>query len=225
MTLAERLLHLRFRIDQAVHQAGRSAGSAQLVAVSKTHPPGAIQQAMALGQLHFGESYAQELRDKAPVLPPELRWHFIGRIQRNKIKYIAPHAYRVHGLTHVDQAIALAKRAPGPLKVLLNIKLGGESSKVGTPPAQLSELADAVSAVDGVELVGLMCIPPFTEDPADSAPYFAELAELQAQQCSRGHAMTELSMGMSRDFPHAIAHGATWVRVGTAIFGPRESRT
>ena len=224
MTIAERLDHLRFHLDEAVHQAGRPAGSAQLIAVSKTHPPGAIQQAVALGQLHFGESYAQELRDKAPALPPELRWHFIGRIQRNKIKYIAPHAYRVHGLTHVDQATALAKRAPGPLKVLLNIKLSEESSKVGAPASQLSQLADSVAAVDGIQLVGLMCIPPFTEDPAESAPYFAQLAELQAQQCARGHSLTELSMGMSRDFPYAIAQGATWVRVGTAIFGPRQPR-
>ncbi|MCB9677516.1 MAG: YggS family pyridoxal phosphate-dependent enzyme [Alphaproteobacteria bacterium] len=221
-TVANALEDVRRRLCAALVEAGRSPDAAELVAVSKTHPAQRIREAVACGQTHFGESYAQELRDKAPELADlGVRWHFIGRIQKNKAKYIAPLAFRVHGVTHVEQAEALAQRAPGPLKVLLNVDVGGEESKVGIDPAELPALADAVARVAGIELVGLMCIPPYTEDPAESGPYFEQLAHLAARENARGHALTELSMGMTHDFPWAVRHGATWVRVGTAIFGPR----
>ncbi|MEZ4318233.1 MAG: YggS family pyridoxal phosphate-dependent enzyme [Myxococcota bacterium] len=221
MSVAERLDTVRRQLAAALAESGRSSDAARLIAVSKTHPAALLEEALALGQHDFGESYAQELRDKVPLLPDHVRWHFIGRIQRNKVKYIAPHAYRVHGVTHVDQAVALASKAPRTLRVLLNVDLAREDSKVGAPPESVSGLADEVAKVEGIELVGLMCIPPYTEDPADSAPWFEQLAHLAAEQCARGHALTELSMGMTRDFPWAVQHGATWVRVGTAIFGER----
>lgn len=196
---------------------------AELVAVSKTHPADAIQQAYTAGQRDFGESYGQELRDKAPVLPDDIRWHFIGRLQKNKLKYVAPHAFRVHGITHVEQAEGLARRRPG-IAGMINVDLGDEASKVGVPAHQALALAEAVNAVDGFALVGLMCIPPFTEDPADAGPYFQQLADLAARGRARGLPLDELSMGMSRDWHHALAHAGDcrlWVRVGTAIFGPR----
>ncbi len=211
MSIARRLAAIRATIPDHVG----------LIAVSKTHPPSAIQEAFDAGQRDFGESYAQELRDKAPALDPAIRWHFIGRLQRNKLKYIAPRAYRVHGITHVDQAIGLVRRAPGPVHGLVNVNLGGEASKAGLAPSELPQLLDALDKIEGFVLCGLMCIPPFTEDPADSAPYFAELATIAAAQRARGHTLPELSMGMSRDYRWAIEHGARWIRVGTAIFGPR----
>lgn len=211
--IAEKLTQLRQALD----------GRAELVAVSKTHPADAIQQAYDAGQRDFGESYAQELRDKAPVLPDDIRWHFIGRLQKNKLKYVAPHAYRVHGLTDLEQAQGLAKRRPG-IAGMINVNVGSEESKVGVPVADALELARSIDAVEGFELVGLMCIPPYTEDPAGAEPFFAQLAELAARGRDEGLALHELSMGMSHDWEHALPHaqGARlWVRVGTAIFGPR----
>lgn len=211
--IAEKLAALRQALDDR----------AELVAVSKTHPTDAIQAAYDAGQRDFGESYAQELRDKAPVLPSDIRWHFIGRLQKNKLKYVAPHAYRVHGLTDVAQAQGLAKRRPG-IAGMINVNVGGEESKVGVPAAQALELARAIDTVEGFELVGLMCIPPYTEDPAGAEPFFAQLAELAAQGRAERLALNELSMGMSHDWEHALPYAdgtRLWVRVGTAIFGPR----
>lgn len=199
-------------------------GDAELIAVSKTHSAERIQEAYDAGQRHFGESYAQELRDKAPVLPADIRWHFIGRLQRNKLKYIAPHAYRVHGLTHVDQAVGLVKRAPGTVHGLVNVNLGEEESKVGVAPAAVPALLDALAATEGFELMGLMCIPPFGGTPEASERWFIALVELAERERARGHALPELSMGMSADYPLALAHGARWIRVGTALFGPRQPR-
>jgi hypothetical protein len=212
MTLADRL--------HAV--ASDIPASTDLIAVSKTHPAARIQEAYDAGQRHFGESYAQELRDKAPELPDDIHWHFIGRLQRNKLKYIAPHAFRVHGITHVDQATGLVRRAPGTVHGLVNVDLGDEASKAGVPMGDVPALLDALAAVEGFALMGLMCIPPYTEDPADAVPWFEQLVALAEAERARGHALPELSMGMSRDYPYAIALGARWVRVGTAIFGPRE---
>lgn len=199
--------------------------SASLVAVSKVQPATAIQEAYDAGHRDFGESYAQELRDKADALPADIRWHFIGRLQRNKLKYIAPRAFRVHGLTHIDQALGLLKRAPDGIDGLVNVNLGGEASKAGLPVDEVPALLDALAGLEGFRTRGLMCIPPFTDDPRDAAPFFAELADLASRQRARGHALPELSMGMTRDYPYALEHGARWIRVGTAIFGPRPVRT
>lgn len=221
MTIAERLVAVRAELDAAATACGRDPATVRLVAVSKTHPAERVAEALEAGQLDFGESYAQELRDKAAALGPSPRWHFIGRIQRNKVKWIAPVAHRVHGVVHVEQAEALAARAPVPPVVLLNVNVGGEASKDGVSPEDALGLAEAVHRLPGVVLAGLMCVPPFTEDPEDSGPAFAALAALAAEGRARGLPLTELSMGMSHDAPIAVRHGATWVRVGTSIFGPR----
>lgn len=160
MSIAERLRTVRDELPTDIH----------LVAVSKTHPVEAIREAYDAGHRDFGESYAQELRDKAPVLPDDIRWHFIGRLQTNKLKYVAPHAFRVHGLTKRAQAEGLVKRAPGMVRGLVNVNLGGEDSKTGVPIGDVPDLLDALDEVEGFELMGLMCIPPSRRTPPTRSP-------------------------------------------------------
>ena len=223
MDLADRYNAVLERVDIACREAGRRRDSVSLIAVSKTHPPQRIRDVMARGQLHFGESYAQELRDKGAQIEG-LHWHFIGRVQTNKAKYIAPVAYRVHALESIRQAEALTSRAPGTLHALMSVNVGREDSKGGVLPEDVLTRAKALSRVEGLKLCGLMTLPPAAEDPEDTAPYFAELAHLATEARREGMDLTELSMGMSHDFHVAIRHGATWVRVGTALFGPRVAR-
>jgi pyridoxal phosphate enzyme (YggS family) len=219
--IAERLATVRAGIDRACVAAGRDPSEVKLVAVTKTFGADAIRQAQAAGQVDFGESYAQELRDKARELQG-VRWHFIGRLQTNKAKYVAPVAYRIHALEDVHQAEALLQRAPGPLKALVSVNTGGEATKGGVAPADVLDRCDALHRLDGLEIVGLMTLPPYTEDPEGAAPFFEEVADLAARGRARGLPLTELSMGMSHDYEVAVRHGATWVRVGTAIFGERD---
>lgn len=207
MSISERLEAIRSQLGD----------TAKLIAVSKTHPVERIQEAYDAGQRDFGESYAQELRDKAPLLPSDIRWHFLGALQRNKIKYVAPHAFRVHGITTIEQARGLAERTPG-IGGLINVNLGAEASKTGISRDQVLELASELIQVPGFELKGLMCIPPADEEPG---PHFASLAELAAAGRAQGLPLQELSMGMSSDWQTAVRHGAHWIRVGTAIFGVR----
>jgi pyridoxal phosphate enzyme (YggS family) len=217
--IAEDLLAVRARVEAAARAAGRDPATVGLIAVSKTVPLDRVAEAWSAGHRDFGENYAQELRDKSAALDPGIRWHFIGRFQRNKAKYLV-RAHRVHALESLAQAEALAERgAPPP--VLVAVNLAGEASKGGVPPAGLGALLDALAAGPG-GAVGLMCIPPAVEDPAAAAPFFAELRALAAHHRARGHTgLVELSMGMSHDFEVAIREGATWVRIGTAIFGAR----
>jgi pyridoxal phosphate enzyme (YggS family) len=217
MSLRERLAAIQQRIDRACLAHGRDRDEVRLIAVSKTFPREAIEELAEAGHRHFGESYAQELRDKAPLLP-DVHWHFIGRIQSNKARYIAPHAYRVHAVGALRHVEALAAKAKTPPSLLLSVNLGKESQKTGASPADTLALARQIADREDVHLRGLMCIPP--RDVA-AEPFFASLAELAARGRAEGLPLHELSMGMSADFEAAIAHGATWVRVGSAIFGPR----
>jgi len=218
--IARRLAEVRAAIDAACEEAGRPTGSVQLVAVSKTFPVEAVREAQRAGQVHFGESYAQELRDKARELPG-VAWHFIGRLQTNKARYVAPVAHRVHALETVEQAEALSRRLDRPLRCLVSVNVGGEETKGGVAPPRALDRCAELSRVPNIEIVGLTCLPPWREDPEDVAPFFEELASLATDGRARGLPLHELSMGMSHDFRVAIRHGATWVRVGTAIFGER----
>jgi pyridoxal phosphate enzyme (YggS family) len=208
VSVAENLA--RLRADVPAHVT--------LVAVSKKQPPEAIREAYAAGQRHFGENYAQEWRAKADALAdlPELVWHFIGALQTNKAKYLAGRVGFVHTVDREELARELAKRwaARGEvLRVFLEVNVAGEGSKSGCRPEDAPALAAAVRALPALALEGLMCIPPAGEDPR---PHFRRLRALRDALGVR-----ELSMGMSGDFREAIAEGATFVRVGTAVFGAR----
>jgi hypothetical protein len=192
-----------------------------LVAISKTHPPEAIREAYAAGQRDFGENYAQEWREKADALADlaDLRWHFVGGLQTNKAKYLAGRVAYVHTLDREELARELSRRLASrgaSVRAFLEVNVAGEAAKAGCAPADGQRLADAVRALPGIELVGLMCIPPAEGDPR---PHFRTLRELRDRLGLR-----ELSMGMSGDVDAAIEEGATFVRIGTAIFGARPPR-
>lgn len=199
--------------------------TATLIAVSKTRPAADVREALAAGQLDFGENYAQELRDKAEEVGAGPRWHFIGSLQRNKVKYVVGRASLVHDVDSLALAEEIGKRSGEvPTGILIGVNFG-EEQKSGIPAGQVLEFARQLVGVSGVSLRGLMAIPPPAEDPEAAAPYFAELAALAAKGRADGLPLHELSMGMSHDWRVAIRHGATLVRVGSAIFGARPPKT
>jgi len=206
------------RVRAAESRAGRAPGSVEVVAVSKLQPPEAIRAAHAAGARAFGENYAQELRDKAAALAdlPGLRWHAIGPLQTNKARYVARSAHVFHALDRIEVAQELSRRRTGtPLAVYVEVNVSGEATKTGVDPAALGALLQAVRPLPGLELVGLMTMPPLA--PAEEVrPLFRALAAL-----GREHGLAGLSMGSTHDFEAAIEEGATVVRVGTAIFGER----
>ena len=225
MTFSQRLEAVQANIRRICQQLNRDPAEVRLIAVSKRHSSAAISEAYAAGQIDFGENFAQELRDKSAEIQPNIRWHFIGRIQKNKAKYIAPAATRVHCLESVEQATALARRSPGTLQCLIGVNIGREEQKSGVLPEELNERIAQIARVEKIKLTGLMCLPPQVDDPEDTAPYFQEMQSLLDDLCRNGHPMNELSMGMSSDYHVALRYGATWVRVGSAIFGPRPPKT
>jgi pyridoxal phosphate enzyme (YggS family) len=225
MSIATALESVRARVEFAAKAAGRDPSSVELVAVSKTKTAEAIREAYAAGQRAFGESYAQELDDKAKALADleDLEWHFIGHLQSNKAKYVARVAHLVHAVHSRDLAAELGKRAAGagraPLPVLVEVKLSEEATKHGVSPGDLGALLDAIERDERLRLRGLMTMPP--PDDLDAARrVFEELAALRARHGGPSR-LPELSMGMTQDFETAIACGSTIVRVGTAIFGER----
>jgi pyridoxal phosphate enzyme (YggS family) len=219
--IATALARVRADIDDAARAAGRDPTTVRLVAVSKTKPVEDLRAAFAAGQRAFGENYAQELRDKADALGAAYDWHFIGALQRNKVKYVVGRASLVHDVDSLALAEEISKRSQSlgrRTSVLLGVNIGEEPQKSGILPADVLALARTVADLPGVDLRGLMCIPPAD---ADAEPYFSRMAELAAHGRAQGLPLQELSLGMSHDFRDAIAHGATLVRVGTAIFGAR----
>jgi len=221
-----RLAAVRARFDAAVQAAGRDPASVRLLAASKTRTPDAVRVAIAEGQRLFGENRAQELRDKGTALDGEpIEWHFIGALQKNKVKYVVGRATLIHSVDSLALAEAIdgrvARQGLPPVDVLVQVNVGREPSKSGATPEDTLALARAIDALGHVNVVGLMTIPPAVDDPRDAAPFFDEMVALAAAGRDAGLALRELSMGMSHDMEVAIAHGATIVRVGTAIFGPR----
>ena len=217
--LAENFAAIEARIVAACSRAGRPRTDVVLVAVSKLHPPEAIRAAYALGQRDFGENYAQELRDKHAALADldGLRWHAIGPLQPKNAKYVARAAHTFHALERLDTAQELSKRRTGePLRCLLEVNVGTEATKAGLTPKAAGQFATGLAALPNLTVVGLTCLPPFSEDPQASRPHFAALRAL-----AQGLRLEALSMGTTQDFEVAIEEGATLVRVGTAIFGAR----
>jgi hypothetical protein len=223
--VAENLERVRSQIEEAARKGGRSMDDITLVAISKTHEAEKVRAAFDAGQDLFGESKVQEARAKIPLLPSAARWHFVGRLQRNKIR----HALPLFELFHSVDSLALARdinriadeEGLRP-RVLLEVNVAGEGSKIGFAPETLRAEIEALLELPRVTIEGLMTIPPFAPEAEDSRKYFVALRELRDQLTSEFRlSLPHLSMGMTGDFSVAIEEGATFVRVGTAIFGKR----
>lgn len=227
VNLPETVAQVRARVQAAAQAAGRSPEAITLLAVSKGHPAQVLRSAAALGLKDFGESYLQEALPKMQALADlDLTWHFIGHVQSNKTRPVAQHFAWVHGVDRLKIATRLSQQRPyhaPPLNVCLEVNLGAEPGKGGVGPAELPQLADAVAQLPRLALRGLMCLPPQGSDPR---AWFAQLARLRGEQAMRQgprlpSPFDTLSMGMSGDFEAAIQEGATIVRIGTLLFGPR----
>jgi hypothetical protein len=226
--LAENIAKLRERIAAACARAGRKPEEVRLIAISKTFPPERIREAYEAGLRDFGENRVQEAAAKRPALSDlTITWHLVGHLQSNKAKPARELFHWIHSVDSLRLAEKLDKVAQSrgeKLPVLLEVNLGGEAAKTGAESSAVGELAEELSRLETLELRGLMVIPPFLEEPEMGRPYFRRLRELAKEVAARdlpNVSMQELSMGMSHDFEVAIEEGATMVRIGTAIFGPR----
>jgi PLP dependent protein len=229
MSIAQNLAAVRERLRRACERADRQEEEVTLICVSKKMPPEAIRAAYAAGARDFGENYAQELRDKATALHDlsELRWHFIGPLQRNKVKYVVGRAHLIHSVSALEIVEEIDQRAAAlGLKqdLLIQLNLAGEKTKSGISEEELPGWWVHLAACPCCRCVGLMTMPPFFEEPERARPLFARLRETLTAQTNAApdhQAFDQLSMGMSGDFEVAIEEGATLVRIGTAIFGSR----
>ena len=225
MGLAENLELIEKCIHAACERAGRPRDAVQLLAVSKTHPPETIREAVRLGLIFFGENKVQEAKAKLPNCPGKARWHFIGHLQSNKCRDAVELFEMIQGVDSLAIAQELNKRAEQASKtmpILLELNVAGEGSKFGYKPEQMLTELKAINALPRLEIHGLMAIPPFTPVPEKARPYFQKLRELKQQaEAVLGAPLPHLSMGMSGDFEVAIEEGSTLVRIGTALFGER----
>ncbi|PVY76971.1 hypothetical protein C8D92_104203 [Tamilnaduibacter salinus] len=228
-SIADNLGTVTRRIQKATQAAGRPDGAVSLLAVSKTHPPSAIRDAATAGQRRFGENYLQEALEKMEALSDlsDLEWHFIGPIQSNKTRDIAARFDWVHSVDRLKIARRLSDQRPAgmaPLRICLQVNIDREASKSGADPDEVPALARAIAALENLELAGLMAIPDPNQAESSLRASFRRLAGLLAtlqEQTTDGPIPQTLSMGMSGDLEIAIAEGATLVRVGSALFGPR----
>ncbi|HEV7716767.1 MAG TPA: YggS family pyridoxal phosphate-dependent enzyme [Steroidobacteraceae bacterium] len=223
--LPEKIRAVRDRIGSATARCGRDVDSVTLLAVGKAHPAETLAAAAACGLRHFGESYVKEALPKIETLRElALTWHFVGQLQANKTRPVAEHFDWAHGVDRLRIAERLSEQRPfhaAPLNVCLQVNLAGEGTKGGVAPADLPALATAVAALPRLSLRGLMCIPPPEDDETRQRQWFAETARLLRSLSVPGAPLDTLSMGMSADLEAAIEEGATIVRIGTALFGPR----
>jgi pyridoxal phosphate enzyme (YggS family) len=227
-SISGNLERVREHIAHAAAKAGRAPEEVELVAITKTHPAARVREAIEAGQTLFGESRVQEARAKIPELPSSLRWHFVGHLQKNKIRHALPLFEMFHSVDSLGLAQEMNRIANEEgmhPRVLLEVNVAGEGSKFGFSPDKLREQMEELLALPRLSLLGLMTIPPLAEKPEASRKYFAQLRELRDRlQTEFRVDFGQLSMGMTQDFPIAIEEGATLVRVGTAIFGQRSKR-
>lgn len=224
-TFQDRLLRIQERMAAACARAGRRSDEVQLVAVSKTYGPERVREVAACGLRIFGENKVQEAEAKVPECPGSLSWHLIGHLQSNKVARAVALFDQIHSvdslrlLQKLDGAAAVeGKRIP----LLLEVNVSGESSKFGLRPESVPEVLERVGELESSQVVGVMTMPPLTPDVERARQYFRKLRELRDGWSSRfALPLAELSMGMSHDFEIAIEEGATWIRVGTALFGER----
>jgi pyridoxal phosphate enzyme (YggS family) len=229
-TMRERLESVEERLTAAAERSGRSRDDIELVAVSKTHPVSAIQTLYEAGVHSFGASYVQEWEDKFEALPDDVRWHFVGHLQSNKAKYVADDVAMVHSVDRRSVMKQLHRRSSGDVDVLIQVNVAEDDDKSGVAPDGLEDLLGTTLEYPSLRLRGLMTLPPYEDDPEDNRPRFEQLRHLfdEARQwiASSGERdasiFEHLSMGMTHDFDVAVEEGATIVRLGTALFGPRD---
>ncbi len=226
--LKDNLRKVEETIAESCRKAGRDPKEVTLVAVSKTKPMEAIRELYDAGHRDFGENYVQELREKAEALPEDIRWHMIGHLQRNKVKYIAGYVYMIHSVDSLALAETINKEAAKHgrvIPILIEVNVAGEDTKFGVSPDEAADLAEKIRQLPNVSVQGFMTSAPLVDDPEEDRVYFRKLAHLSVDSSLKNNdnsKVSVLSMGMSNDYPVAIEEGATIVRVGTSIFGHRD---
>ena len=223
--IAENLERVREQIARAAAKGNRNAGDVELVAISKTHDAAKVREAIEAGQTLFGESRVQEARVKIPELPSNLRWHFVGHLQKNKIRHALPLFELIHSVDSLalgQDINRIAEEDGLHPRVLLEVNVAGEGSKFGFQPDKLRAEMESLLALPRLSILGLMTIPPIADEAEASREYFVQLREVRDRLQTEFHVdLARLSMGMTQDFAVAVEEGATLVRVGTAIFGER----
>lgn len=227
-SIAENLERVREQIANAAANSGRSANDIELVAISKTHPAEKVREAVEVGQTLFGENRVQEARAKIPELSSNIRWHFVGHLQKNKVRQALPLFEMIHSVDSLALAQDINRIAEEEglyPRVLLEVNVAGEGSKFGFAPDDLRQQMETLLGLSRLSIEGLMCIPPLAVESEDSRKFFMQVRELRdSLEKEFNMKLPQLSMGMTQDFPIGIAEGATLVRVGTAIFGERKAR-
>ena len=227
MTISENLTEVQNRIDDSLRRAGRPPQAATLIAVSKTKPVSMILEAYRAGIRDFGENKVQELTEKREQLPSDIRWHMIGHLQRNKVKYLIGNVALIHGVDSLRLAEEISRESVKKsveTDILIEVNAAGEESKFGAAPEETLALVEAISRLPAVHIKGLMTIAPYTENPEENRKYFRALKQLSVDITRKNVdnvSMSVLSMGMTNDYEVAVEEGATYVRVGTGIFGLR----
>ena len=225
LTIRDNLLKVRERIERAAQKAGRDPKGIRLVAVSKTVEVARIKEAIEAGVSILGENYVQEAQKKIEDIGKPVSWHFIGHLQSNKAKYAVRLFDMVHSVDSISLVEELNRRAEQEgrvIQIMVEVNLSREATKFGTDEERVLNLARRIRDLRHLSLEGLMTMPPYFDSPEMGRPYYTALRELEEKMIKGGIPMKELSMGMSNDFEIAIEEGATYVRIGTAIFGPRQ---
>ena len=228
MMLTDNYDYVQERIMTACENAGRDRNEAVLIAVSKTKPVGMLQEIYDHGCRDFGENKVQELVDKYEQLPKDIRWHMIGHLQRNKVKYIVDKVYMIHSVDSVRLAEEISKEAVKKgvtVRILIEVNVAGEESKFGVTVQDTISLVESIAVLPGIKVHGLMTIAPYVDDPEENRVYFQKLKELSVDIMHKNIdnvSMETLSMGMTGDYEVAAQEGATYLRVGTGIFGERD---
>jgi pyridoxal phosphate enzyme (YggS family) len=227
-SILDNLERVREQITQAAAKAGRDVKDVELVAITKTHPAEKVREAVEAGQTLFGESRVQEARAKIPELSSNIRWHFVGHLQKNKVRQALPLFEMIHSvdsLALAQDVNRIAEEEGLYRRVLLEVNVAGEGSKFGFAPDKLREQMEALLALPRLSIEGLMCVPPLTVESEGSRKFFVEVRELRdSLEKEFNMKLPQLSMGMTQDFLIGIEEGATLVRVGTAIFGERSKK-
>lgn len=228
MEIRENLDRVKKNMEMACAACGRTADEVKLIAVSKTKPVSALEEAYAYGCRDFGENKVQELVDKYEAMPKDIRWHMIGHLQRNKVKYIVGKVWMIHSVDSLELAEEISKEAVKKqvtVRILLEVNVAEEESKFGVTVQEALGLAEAAAKLPGIRVEGLMTIAPYTEVPEENRIYFQRLKQLSVDIYDKNIDnvnMNVLSMGMTGDYSIAVEEGATYVRVGTGIFGERK---